>query len=169
MIKECKQIKGQGECKHGAQLKHSKRSFLQGHFIKQQNVCYYRLYKCLFIRSLRYIRHSFILPCAVLAVSLCLPSSVFRGCLHSASVARGACEVIHSRILLSHGPLGIHTTPLPLRGCLYPVYRLTEGDFPLSFQVSRLLLCSHSHPVFFGLISFTPALFLHSSSFFQIL
>lgn len=87
------------------------------------------------------LKSSFILPCPALLFPLSLffpsppPLPLSGDCLHARRVAEGAGEVIQSRISPSHPAswYSYHTfTPW---GCL-PEYQLTEGDFPLSFQLS---------------------------------
>jgi len=90
----------------------------------------------------------FTLPCTALVLFLLSllyslssqPLSLLGYCLPARRVAEGAGEVIQSRISPSHPPSWYSYHAIAPGGCL-PEYRLTEGDFPLSFQLSLSPAC----------------------------
>lgn len=88
------------------------------------------------------------------------PPSLSGDCLHARKVAEGAGEVIQSRISPSHPASWYSYHTVAPWGCL-PEYWLTEGDFPLSFQLllspaflSALISPSFLHPFCFSFYLF---------------
>lgn len=107
-----------------------------------------------FISTHRWKTHSFYLALPLFSLNFPLSLHISRfspspllseDCLHARRVAEGAGEVIQLRISPSHLSSWYSYHTVAPWGFL-PEHWLTEGDFPLSFQLShsrRSLPCSH--------------------------
>lgn len=129
-----------------------------------------------FISTHRWKTHSFYLALPLFSLNFPLslhisrfsPSPLLSGdCLHARRVAEGAGEVIQLRISPSHLSSWYSYHTVAPWGFL-PEHWLSEGDFPLSFQLShsrRSLPCSHFF-IFPHVLLPISCLFSFMSSFF---